>query len=150
MSSFANRIEVKVDDKGRIFIPSAYRKILSDMGSKNVIMRREPGLECLTIYPEAEWDKRVEEFSSNLNEWNPDDLMLLMQFVGDAEYVEIDCQGRILLSKKNLQSINAGKELVLVGLRNRFTIWDKQNFAAHCLNPTELGEAIAKRMKKDK
>ena len=146
MSSFANNIEVRVDEKGRIVIPSAYRKILAEQDSKRLIMRREPGLECLTVYPEAEWEKKVEEFSANLNEWNPNDLMLLMQFVSDAEYVEIDCQGRILLSKKNLSSINAGKDLLIVGLRNRFTIWDKNNFEAKCLNPTDLGDAIARRM----
>lgn len=146
MSTFIGNIEVKLDEKGRIFIPAAYRKILAEQDSKRLVMRRETENECLVIYPEQVWNQKVNELSSTLNEWDPDDQMLLMQFVSDAEFLEMDNQGRILLQKRNLQSINATNELLIVGMMNRFAIWDKTTFESKRLEQSDFAAKLKMRM----
>ena len=40
-STFIGNIEARLDDKGRIFVPAVYRKILADEPSKRIVMRRD-------------------------------------------------------------------------------------------------------------
>ncbi len=46
-------IDVKLDEKGRIFIPAAYRKILAEMGNRSIVLRRDTDNACLIVYPEV-------------------------------------------------------------------------------------------------
>ena len=100
MSTFLGKYEAKADVKGRVFVPSVYRKLLPDGEKERIVMRKDTDNDCLMIYPEHIWNAKVEALQQVLDEWNPDDQLLLMQFVSDAEWFDIDSQGRILLAKK--------------------------------------------------
>ena len=148
MTTFIGNIEAKLDSKGRMFVPAQYRKILGEMQSDRIVMRRDTDNACLIMYPEEVWNRKVEELSSALNEWDAEDQMLLMQFVSDAEFLELDSQGRILLQKRNLQQIGASNEILIVGLMNRFAIWDKETFESKRLAQKDFAQMIHERMKK--
>jgi len=55
MSTFIGKYEAKADVKGRIFIPSAYRKILPDGEKERVVMRKDAENDCLIVFPENVW-----------------------------------------------------------------------------------------------
>lgn len=136
-----------MDDKGRIFIPASYRKILAEMESTRIIMRRDTDNECLIFYPEQVWNQKVEALRSALDEWNPDDQLILMQFMADAESLETDSQGRVLLQRKNLEGIGAKQNLVFVGMLDRFALWDAEHFAGKKVDQKDLAEKIRERMR---
>ena len=146
MSTFIGNIDAKIDEKGRIFIPAAYRRLLPDNENKRIVMRRDTDNACLVLYPEHVWNVKVTELKETLDEWNPDDQLLLMQFMSDAQWLDIDSQGRILLDKRNLQSINAEKELVFVGMMDRFAIWDKKTFTERRLPQADFASRLKARM----
>ena len=146
MTTFIGNIEARLDEKGRMFIPANYRKILSRLESHRIIMRKDTENACLVMYPEEVWNRKVEELSAALNEWNPEDQMLLMQFVADAEYLEPDGQGRILLQKRTLQQIGATGDILIVGMMNRFAVWNKQTFEEKRMEQKLFAEKIKDRM----
>ena len=148
MLTFTGNIEARLDDKGRIFVPAGYRKILAEMNSKCLVMRRDTDNECLMFYPEQVWNEKVGALRAALDEWDPEDQLILMQFMADAEYMELDGQGRILLQKKNLETIGAQQDVLFVGMLNRFALWTPDNFAAKRLSPTELAARLRAKMKK--
>ena len=41
MQTFVGNIEGRLDEKGRIFVPASYRKILAEAESKRIVMRRD-------------------------------------------------------------------------------------------------------------
>ena len=137
-----------MDEKGRIFIPAAYRKILAEAESKRIVMRRDTDNECLMFYPEAVWNEKVETLRAALDEWDPEDQLILMQFMADAEYMDLDGQGRILLQKKNLETIGAQQDVLFVGMLNRFALWTPENFAAKRLSQSELAARLRAKMKR--
>ena len=47
MNTFIGNIEARLDGKGRVFIPASYRKILAEMGSTHIVMRRDTDNECV-------------------------------------------------------------------------------------------------------
>ena len=177
MSTFIGNIEVRADEKGRIFVPAGYRKILSEMSSKRIVMRRDTDNACLIFYPESVWNEKVSALRAALDEWDPEDQLLLMQFMSDAEILEPDNQGRILLQKRNLEALvrsetagavrseaagavgsltaslledrkSESNELVFVGMYDRFALWKPEVYESKRLEQKELAVRIRERMKK--
>ena len=148
MQTFIGNIEARLDEKGRIFVPATYRKILAESESKRIIMRRDADNECLMFFPEEVWNEKVEQLRLTLDEWDPEDQLILMQFMSDAEYLELDGQGRILLQKKNLETIGAQNDVLFVGMLNRFALWAPETFAAKRLSQTELAARLRAKMRR--
>ncbi len=149
MSTFIGKYEAKADVKGRIFIPSAYRKLLPDGEREKVVMRRDAENECMILYPEHIWNAKVEQLKATLDEWNPADQMLLMQFVADAEWLDIDSQGRVLIAKRHLQSISVeNSELLFVGMIDRFAVWGKNRYEQSKMSQTDFAKTLKERTMK--
>jgi MraZ protein len=147
MSTFIGKYEAKADVKGRIFIPSNYRKFLPDGQKERVVMRKDAENDCLIIFPEHIWNEKVNDFKLKLDDWSPVDQMLLMQFVSDAEWLDIDSQGRILISKKNLISIGIeNAEIMFVGMIDRFAVWSKVRYEQNKLSSTDFAALLKERM----
>lgn len=149
MSTFIGKYEAKADVKGRIFIPSAYRKLLPDGERERIVMRRDAENDCMVFYPEHVWNTKVEGLKANLDEWNPEDQMILMQFVSDAEWLDIDSQGRILIAKRHLQSIAVeSTEVLFVGMIDRFAVWSKVRYEQVKMLQADFAKALKKKMMK--
>ncbi len=146
MSTFIGNIEARLDDKGRIFIPAGYRKILGEMESRRIIMRRDTDNECIIFYPEQVWNQKVGQLRQALNEWDPDDRMILMQFMAEAEILEPDSQGRVLLQKKNVEMIGAQQDVLFVGMLDRFALWSPSVFRDKQMPQKDLAERIRQKM----
>ncbi len=129
MTTFIGKYEAKADVKGRIFIPAVYRKLLPEGERERVVMRKDTENDCMIIYPVDIWNAMMNDLKAGLDAWNPDDQMLLMQFVSDAEWLDIDSQGRVLISKKQLLSIGLEDGNVLfVGMNDRFALWSRKHY----------------------
>ena len=148
MQTFVGNIEGRLDEKGRIFVPAVYRKILSEADSKRIVMRRDTDNACLMFYPEQVWNEKVEQLRQALDEWDPEDQLILMQFMADAEYMETDGQGCILLQKKNLETIGAQQDVLFVGMLDRFALWAPEMFAEKRLSQSELAARLRAKMKR--
>lgn len=148
MNTFIGNIEARLDNKGRVFVPAQYRKILADMGSTHIIMRRDTDNACIMFYPEHVWQAKVRQLRDALDEWNPEDQLILMQFMSAAEILELDGQGRVLLQKKNLETIGAEQDILFVGMLDRIAIWNPNTYNEKQMSETILSTHIRERMKK--
>ena len=149
MSTFIGKYEAKADAKGRIFIPSAYRKLLPDGEKERVVIRKDAENDCLVVFPESVWNAKVDDFKLKLDEWNSVDQLILMQFVSDAEWLDIDSQGRILISKKNLLAIGVeNPDFLFVGMINRFAIWSKSKYEQARMSSADFADLLKERMLK--
>ena len=92
----------------------------------------------------------VEQMRQVLDEWDPEDQLIMMQFMADAEYLEMDGQGRVLLQKKNLETIGAQQDVLFVGMLNRFALWTPENFENKRLSQTELAARLRAKMSNHK
>lgn len=142
MTTFAGNIEAKTDEKGRIFIPATYRKVMRDLGTDTLIARRDTENDCIIFYPQQVWNEKVMSLRNALNEWDPQDQLLLMQFVADAEEHELDKMGRTTIKG------HAGENMLFVGMLDRFALWNADAFEAQRINQHDLAMQIKERMKK--
>ena len=108
MIVFSGKSESKIDAKGRVFIPAVFRRQLPENDRERVVVRMDVSNKYLVIYPENVWQNKVLDLQKKLNEWDANDQLLLMRFVEDAEILDIDSQGRILLPKRFISAMNIG------------------------------------------
>ena len=142
MKTFLGKIDAKLDAKGRVFVPSVFRKVLSEEERERVVVRMEADEKYLLVYPESVWNRQVVELQSKLNEWDLEDQMLLMQFVGDAEVLEFDAQGRVLLPKRLQMRMGLENEIVFVGMVDRIAMWNKSVYEEQFAVKAKLSERL--------
>jgi MraZ protein len=115
---------INLDSKGRLAIPARYRDRLSESCNGHLIVTIDVD-RCLLVYPLPEWE-RIEQALMSRPNMNPQVRRLQRQIVGHATDVDLDGQGRILVSASLREYASLEKQIVLVGQGNKFEIWDEQ------------------------
>lgn len=119
---FIGQYKYNLDDKGRIVLPSEYRR---QLGSRVVINK---GIEnCITLYSETEWEKQVSKVT-NLDFTHKDNRAFNRYFLSSAFNKEIDGQGRIKLEDNLVEYAKIVKECVIIGAGNMVEIWSLDNW----------------------
>jgi len=59
-----------------------------------------------------------------------------------AARVEPDAQGRILVPAKTLRRTNTGREITLVGMRNRLELWNRSDWDAQVEVLMQSGKTV--------
>lgn len=127
--NFLGNIDVKADNKGRIFVPAQYRKQLEKEEDSSLVMRINRVLRCAEFFPMSVWEEKDQQLKSKLNMWDKKDLMLYRQFTSQVEVVEMDASGRILLRKEHCETLGITTDARFVGVSDHFEVW-----SANCLD----------------
>ncbi len=129
-----------VDEKGRLAIPTKFRK---ELKGGAVVTR---GLDnCLFVYSMAEWKKLAEKLSAlPFSQANARAFARLM--LAGAMDVEIDKQGRVVLPEYLRRYAGIAKDAVVAGLYGRIEIWDKKSWDAYKAKTEKDSNDIAERM----
>ena len=115
---FTGTYNQKVDEKGRIIIPARFK---SDFGKKVVITNYLDN--CLSIYTKETWTK-LEKKIVSLPMSHKSSRDFKRFFLGSAQVVDIDKQGRVLVSQLLRKYANIESEVNLVGVGDHVEIWD--------------------------
>ncbi|MCQ2131900.1 MAG: division/cell wall cluster transcriptional repressor MraZ [Bacteroidaceae bacterium] len=116
----------KTDAKGRVFLPAALRKALEAEGCTNLVLRKDVFQSCLALYPMAVWEAMVDELDERLSRWNGAHQQVKRQFVADAEPIELDSNGRILLNKRKMEFAHITTDVRFLAVDDHIEIWDRQ------------------------
>ena len=133
---FTGNIDAKVDEKGRVFVPSSFRKILQKEEELGLILRRDIFQRCLVLYPQQVWDEQVDAITAKTSMFDRNGRNALRQFVAGAEAVALDSGGRILIPKRYLEEACIKNDVRFIGVDNTIEIWNKQD-AETILNQPE-------------
>jgi MraZ protein len=110
----------KIDPKGRLPVPAAFRRHLEMGGRREVVLTVLD--QCLAAYPPSEWE-RLEAQLSSLPAFSRPVKALTRLLASRASDCELDVQGRILLPPGLRTAAGLEREAVVVGVLNRFEIW---------------------------
>ena len=108
---FTGNIDAKVDEKGRVFVPSSFRKILQKGDTNGLILRRDVFQHCLVLYPQNVWDAQVDAITARTNMFDRTGRDALRRFVAGAESITLDSGGRMLIPKRYLEDANIQNEV---------------------------------------
>jgi len=109
----------KIDDKGRLFIPSDLRRELGEVF--HITISSE---ECLTAHPADSWERFIEKIKALPMSKQPK----MRPFLSNAARCELDRQGRFLLPQKLRDRVGLQKEVAVVGIGTVVQFWDSEKF----------------------
>ena len=121
---FGGVTHLNLDPKNRIAIPARYREVMQNEHANHMIVTLESP-QCLLLYPEKTWLVVREKIQNLTTQAHPLVKSYQRLVLGYAETIEMDRAGRILLPASLKKLVQLDKDLVLVGLGNRFELWDQ-------------------------
>ncbi len=139
---FTGNIDAKVDEKGRVFVPSSFRKILQREDVQGLIMRRDIFQDCLVLYPQEVWDKQVDAITTKTNMFDRNGRNALRWFVAGAEAVTLDSGGRMLIPKRYLEETGIQNDVRFIGVDDTMEIWSKQKVEAFNSQGKEMAASL--------
>ncbi|MBO0684847.1 MAG: division/cell wall cluster transcriptional repressor MraZ [Candidatus Dormibacteraeota bacterium] len=117
---------VRVDEKGRLAVPAAFRRQLPE-GS--FISIGQDGV--LTIYPPELWESLASRLQEPL--LGPEERALARALFSKAVACEFDAQGRVGLSteQRRLASVEPRSTAVVIGTGAKVEIWSQDRWESY-------------------
>lgn len=142
----------KVDGKGRVSIPAAFRRVLEEgdpdweagANPNLVLVYGRPGKRCLEGYSLKMIDE-VDEMIAELPRFSREREALERMINTQSIYAQVDENGRMVLPAKLRESIGVKGEATFAGMGDKFQIWepgayaDDMNRIGAWLNETDEG-----------
>jgi MraZ protein len=127
-----------VDEKRRLQIPAKWRPAEGEMMLTLLLWPRGPMKEaCLLALPPAEWHGLVQKVK--MMPYADPRAQALRRILGTkSDRVSIDKSGRICLPEWMAKAVGIDHEAVLVGLLDRFEIWNPERYEATRLVDEEM------------
>lgn len=114
-----------VDGKGRLAVPARFRAQIE----RGAVLTR--GIEsCLYVYPLETWEQKARELAAaalNARQRR----LVERRFFGMAFPVELDAQGRMVITPKLRQYAALNGDAMVIGAHDRFEIWSPAGWDAY-------------------
>ena len=116
---------ISLDAKGRLSVPTRHREVLSAQAAGQLTVTRHPD-GCLLLFARPEWERfsqRISALPMKAQWWK-------RIFLGNAQDLELDGTGRVLISPELRQAAGLSKDVLLMGMGTYFELWDKATYDA--------------------
>jgi MraZ protein len=121
---FRGATKVNLDAKGRLAIPTRYRERLASRCAGQMVVTVDKD-HCLLVFPLQDWEE-LERKLVRLPSMNKVARNIVRIMVGYATEVEMDGNGRILVSRELRDFAGLDKAAILIGQGNKFELWDEE------------------------
>ena len=118
----------KIDDRGRLKIPTEFRKFIEDEHGRELFVTSLHG-DSVRIYPMPVWGE-IEQKLAQIPSAHPSRLKFLDRVNFFGQVSEIDSQGRVVIPSRLRQSASMVGEVDVLGQINYVEVWNHERFAA--------------------
>jgi len=123
---------VSIDSKGRMALPARYRSNLLSNDETSIIITKDPQYPSLKVYFGSEWSDLSDHLKS-LQSLDPIVRKIQWTILGNASVNDFDPSGRMLVlipsELREYAEINNKRKLCLIGMGNKFEIWEQENWS---------------------
>lgn len=118
----------KIDDKGRLKIPNAFRSLIEGQHGAEVFVTSLTG-EYVRIYPMAVW-QALEDKLAKVPSTHPARLKFFDRVNFYGQTTEIDAQGRVVIHARLRDSAGMAGEVDVFGQLEYLDVWNHERFTA--------------------
>jgi MraZ protein len=136
----------KIDQKGRLKVPNAFRRYMQEKHGAEVYVTSLTG-ENVRIYPLAEWES-IEQRLALLPSMDPARRRFLDRTNYYGQQAELDAQGRVLVHPLLRKSASVVGDVTVLGYLTYLEVWELERFQQRLLSDpyTEEDEAAIARL----
>ena len=145
MTTFIGDYPCKADAKGRIMLPSVFKKQMGSASQDKFVVKKDIFEKCLVLFPQEEWDRQVKLLRSRINPYNREHNHFLREFYKGTAEIILDANNRMLIPKRLLDwaGIIDGS-VVLAGQDGKIEIWEKNKYENRSVNEDEFASLAEK------
>jgi MraZ protein len=126
---FRGSSPAKIDDKGRLKIPTDFRRVLEERhGSADLFVTSVVGDSAL-VYPLPVWEE-IEARLGGIPSTDPVKKRYLERVNYFGQQAQLDVQGRILIPQILRESAGMNGDVVVSGQLDHLVVWNHERFLA--------------------
>ncbi len=114
--------ENRLDAKGRVSVPAAFRNAWKGEADMTLVLRPSLIAGCVEGWPAANYEKFEAELAA-MAETDPNRQGFATKIYSDAVELELDGQGRIMLPDHLVAEVQLGETVCFLGRGTHFHIW---------------------------
>src|SRR5256886_6728928 len=145
MDRFVSNYTLRLDAKGRVSIPAPFRQVLARDGFD--------GLYCYPALDRPALDAggnallgEIEQLIASFSPYSDEREEFSAALYGTSETLNIDGEGRAILSDRLKSHAGIADAVAFVGLGHKFQIWEPERFRAQLAEATEKVRALKKQL----
>ena len=143
MALFLSRSTHKVDKKGRVSVPAAFRSALGDtLGEGIALTKPITRQKAIEGTPMPQVMARIAQLDT-LKTDSPQRAAIAMMTLGTMRQISIDGDGRMILPEELMEYAGIKTEAVFVGLGHTFQIWEGTALDAYIIEAEALAQEAA-------
>jgi len=146
MATFIGDYTCKVDVKGRLILPAAFKKQMPADAQDHFVVRKDIFENCLVLYSIGDWNTQLDKIKKKINPYNREHNMFLRNFFKGTAELSLDNNNRLLIPKKLMDVIGADRDLVLAGQDGRIEIWPADVYDKIDMKPDDFADLAEKLM----
>ena len=119
MAELLGEHHYQMDPKGRISLPGKFREAFK--AGVHLTLGQEG---CLYAFPPEEWAREKARIEARALA-DPETRGYNRVFFGNAEHVDLDGQGRLVVPRRLREKVRLSRDVAVVGVSDRLEIWDR-------------------------
>jgi MraZ protein len=123
MATFIGDYTCKVDAKGRIILPMAFKRQMPAGAQDHFVVRKDIFERCLVLYSIEDWNRQIEKIRSRINPYNREHNLFLRNFFKGTAELTLDNNNRLLVPKRLMDLAGIQRDVVLAGQDGRIEMW---------------------------
>jgi MraZ protein len=125
---FRGNAPARMDDKGRLKVPNAFRSLLESKYGRELFLTSVTG-ELVRIYPMPVW-LEIEEKLGQMPSTHPARVRFLERVNYFGQPAELDAQGRVIIPYRLRESAAMNGDVDVLGAYNFLEVWNHDRFLA--------------------
>lgn len=146
MTTFIGEYTCKLDAKGRVILPAAFKKQMPGDSQDRFVVKKDIFENCLILFPINEWERQSRIIRKKINPYKKEHSTFLRQFFKGIAELILDSNNRLLIPKRLLDEIMADKDIIMAGQFGKIEIWAKENYDKIELGAQEFASMAEKIM----
>lgn len=127
---FVSHYTGRLDAKGRVSIPAAFRSVLARDGFEGLYLHPSLDVEALDCGGHALL-REIHGLLGKLSPYSEERDLFSTALIGTSEILKIDSEGRVILSESSKAYAGITAEVTFVGHGFKFQIWEPGRFRVH-------------------
>ena len=125
---FRGNAPARIDDKGRLKVPNAFRSLLESKYGRELFLTSVTG-EYVRIYPMPVW-LEIEQKLGDMPSTHPSRLRFLDRVNYFGQAADLDVQGRVLIPVRLRDAATMDGDVDVLGQFNYLDVWNHERFLA--------------------
>jgi len=130
MNIFLSKYQNKIDKKGRVSVPSAFRSLLSEDKFNGIVVYPSFKNNCIEACSMNHLQE-IYKIIQNLDPYSEERDAFETIVMGESIQLQFDNEGRVIIPSYLIEQVGISEQAFFIGKGLVFEIWDPMNFDTH-------------------